>query len=103
MADFQSKWKGISFVAGEVYVIHRKDFDSPFEIYYRVPFGGAEAEKLKESEPPKPKAKTGLKVFLGNLSFSATESDIEKAFLSAGLKTVSVSLAINPGGRPKVI
>lgn len=102
MPEFQSKWKPISFTVGEVYVIHRTDFDSPFEIHYRVPFGGAQAEKLKEAEPHKPKAKhAGHKVFVGNLPFSVTDNDLTTAFSGAGVKPVSVSIAKNPQGRAK--
>ncbi len=88
MSNFQSQWTPIEFTVSEIYMIHRTDFDSPFQVYYRVPFGNDPVQAI--TPPPKPKEnkyevkcfvilhRRAVTVFVGNLPFSVTEQELSE-------------------------
>ncbi len=58
MAELQAKWQDLTFQVSEVFLISRDNFDDPFKINYRIPFGGGDdIETIKEVSftPAKPK------------------------------------------------
>jgi len=77
----------------------RSDFDSPFKVYYRVPFGTDNVEEV--NLPPTGKEKVERNpanvVFVGNLPFTCTPQDLEQLFTSKGFQTVSVSVPTKEG------
>jgi len=96
MTNFQDNWKPIEFTVSEVFLINRGDFDSPFKVYYRVPFGN---EKIEEINPlPTKKEKSSkISVFVGNLPFTATELEVEQIFQNSGVKPSSINLVRKNG------
>jgi len=107
MKKLQDQWVPIEFIVKEVYMINRSDFESPFKVYYRVPLGNDSVEEVNpipaklQSSKPSPST-TSYVAFIGNLPFSATESDLQEAFAVHQLETVSVIVPRQQGtGKPK--
>jgi len=92
--QFQKSWKPIEFTVSEVYLISRTNFDDPFHVRYRVPFGGAQPELVEEvsKNAPVESKSTGVKLFVSNISFTARDDDLLKLFQSHSINPLSIKI-----------
>jgi RNA recognition motif-containing protein len=74
---FQKNWIPIEFYVNEIYFIHRKDYNDPFSIYYRIPFGNESIEIIKEIEEM---PNDYYKVMIKNLPSSIDEKKLYELF-----------------------
>jgi len=104
--QFMASWKPIEFLCSEVYMISRSDFDDPFKIIYRVPFGnGNLVEPELMSAPAQKKVsstqKPGATLFVSNLPFKLDQNQLKSLFEMESHFPISVKLATKPGGQSK--